>query len=123
LIHIITLYSVRVEVVDPFVHSIGRGGEWYMLSRAVAPALISTDLLQHEPSAAVPFLSASSVQFVCLDFWISPESYQRACQSPACQALLLARRQMADSAFEFGAFSFPKRVDAEIVGVPAVVRN
>lgn len=123
MIYVITLYSVRAEAVGPFVRSIGRGGEWYTLSRALAPALIATDLLQHEQSAAAPFLSASSVLFVCLDFWISPEFYQRVCQSPAWQALLLARRQMADSAFEFGAFSFPKRVDAEILGMPEVVLN
>jgi len=124
MIHVITLYSVRVEAVGAFVRSIGRGGQWYTLSRAAAPAaLIGTDLLQHEPSAAAPFLSASSVLFVCIDFWISREAYQRACLNPALQSLLLARRQMAASVFEFGAFSFPKRVDAEISGMPVEVWN
>lgn len=124
MIHVITLYSVRTEAVSAFVRSVGRGGEWCTLSRAAAPAaLIGTDLLQHGLSAAAPFLSASSVSFVCIDFWISRDAYQRACQNPAFQRLLLACRQMAASIFEFGAFSFPKRVDAEISGMPVEVWN
>jgi hypothetical protein len=123
MIYVITLYSVRAEAVAPFVRSIGRGGEWYTLSRALAPALLATDLLQHEPSAAAPFLSGSSVLFVCLDFWISHSVYQRACQSPDCQRLFLDRRLLADCAFEFGAFSFPKRMDEEILGMPTEVWN
>jgi hypothetical protein len=124
MIYVITLYSVRAEGVGPFVRSIGRDGEWYSLSRALAPTtLIATDLLQHEPSAVAPFLSGSSVLFVCIDFWISREAYRRACQSPACQSLFLARREMTASAFEFGAFSFPKRLNAEIRGMSAEVWN
>jgi hypothetical protein len=119
MIHVVTLYSVRVEAVGRFVGSIGWGGEWCTLSRAVAPALIASDLLQHEPSANASFLSASTVLFVCLDFWISLEAYQRGRQSPDCQRLFVARRQMAASAFEFGAFCFPNRADAEIAGMPA----
>ena len=123
MIYVITFYSVRAEAVGPFVRSIGWGGEWYTLSRAVAPALIATDLLQHEPSTASPFRSSSSVLFVCLDFWISHEAYKRACQSPACQSLFLARRSMAASALDFGGFHFPKQVDAEILGTPSLVQN
>jgi len=123
MIDVITLYSVRAEVVGPFVRSLGWGGDWYTLARALAPEMIASDLLQHETTGVAPLLSSSSVLFLCLDFWTSREAYQRACQSPACQALLLARRQMADCAFEFGAFSFPKQADTEILAMPAVVRN
>jgi hypothetical protein len=123
MIHVITLYSVRPDAVGSFVRSIGRDGECFALSRVVGPALLASDLLQHEPSAAAPFLSASSVLFVCIDFWISREAYQRACLNPAFQSLILARRQMAASVFEFGAFSVPKRVDAEISGMSVEVWN
>ncbi len=121
--YVITLYSVRSETVSHFVRSIGRDGEWHSQSRAVAPALIATDLLQHEPSASGPFLSPSSVLLVCLDFWISREAYLRAFQSAECQQLFLDRRMMAESAFEFGPFCNPKRLDPLIAATSSEVWN
>jgi len=66
-----------------------------------------------------PFLSRTSILFVCLDFWVSPEAYRRAFQRPAIQALLDARRQMASCAFELGAFGFPAAMDTETLAPPA----
>jgi hypothetical protein len=121
--YVITLYSVRAEAVGHFVRSVGRDGEWNSQSRAIASGLIATDLLQHETSASAPFLSPSSVLFVCLDFWMSRQAYVRACQSADCQNLFLQRRLMASSAFEFGPFSFPKRSDPMIAATSAEVWN
>jgi hypothetical protein len=122
--YVITIYGVRPERAGLFVRSMSRDGEWYSLSRALAPTtLIATDTLRHEPSAAAPFLLGSSVLFVCIDFWISRAAYQQACQSPDCQSLFIERRRMAESAFEFGAFSFPGRVDAETVDMPTEAWN
>jgi hypothetical protein len=121
--YVITLYSVRAEAVASFVHSVGRDGEWYSQSRAVASGLIATDLLHHEPSNSAPLLLGSSVLFVCLDFWVTLEAYQRARESSDCQRLFLERRQMAESAFEFGAFSPSKRSDVALAVVPAKAWN
>ena len=119
MLHVITLYAVAAEADDPFVRSIRRGGEWHTLALSLAPALIATDLLERHASPAPPFLSNSSVLFVCLDFWHSHDAYCRVRQSPACQALLLGRRRMAISAFELGTFFFPSPISAESLD-PAV---
>jgi hypothetical protein len=123
MLHVITLYAVAAESAGAFARTIRKGGQWHTLSRDLAPALIATDLLEHEASPAPPFLSSSSVLFVCLDFWTCPEAYRRACQNPACRALLVARRQMASSAFELGAFSFPAEVDLESPALGAARLN
>jgi hypothetical protein len=113
-----TLYSVPAEAAAPFVRSIRMDGEWHILARNLAPALIATDLLEQQSSPMPPFLSRSSILFVCLDFWSSPEAYRRACRQPACQALLDARRRMATSAFELGAFAFPAAQNTETLASP-----
>ncbi len=118
MLHVMTLYSVPAEAVGPFVRSIRMGGEWHTLARNLAPALVATDLLEQQSSPMPPFLSRSSILFVCLDFWSSSEAYRRACQQPACQALLLARRRMATSAFELGAFAFPTAQGRETLTPP-----
>jgi hypothetical protein len=118
MLHVMTLYSVPAEAVSPFVRSIRMGGEWHTLARNLAPALIATDLLEQQSSPMPPFLCRSLVLFVCLDFWSSVEAYRRACQQPACQALLDARRGMASSAFELGAFAFPAAQDRETLAPP-----
>ena len=105
MLYVVTLYSVPDFVADSFVRSIRQGGELYALAHCPAPELIGTDILEHQESTASP--SLSSVLFLCLDFWISPQAYRRACSSLAVQHLLLARRRMANSAFELGAFAFP----------------
>jgi hypothetical protein len=94
------------------------GGEWHTLVRKLAPALIATDLLEQQSSPMPPFLCRSSILFVCLDFWSSAESYRRAYQQPAYQALLDARRRMASSAFELGAFAFPAAMNTETLAPP-----
>ncbi len=123
MLHVITLYSVAAEAADPFVRSIRWGGEWHTLARSLAPALSATDLLERQSSPMPPFLSRSSVLFVCLDFWSSAEAYRRACRQPALQALLLARRRMASSAFELGEFCFPAPIEIESLVPPAAARG
>lgn len=118
MLHVITLYSVPTGTADAFVRSVR--GQWHTLARSLAPALVATELLQHELSPAPPFFSNSSALFACLDFWTSPDAYRRACLNPPCRALFLARRQMASSAFELGAFAFPGTVDSESLASAAV---
>ncbi|MGA2351343.1 MAG: hypothetical protein ABSF70_12990 [Terracidiphilus sp.] len=122
MLHVISLYSVAASSAAPFVHSI-RTGEWHTLARRVAPALVATDLLERQLSPMPPFLSRSSTLFICLDFWSSPEAYRRASQQPACQALLVARRQMASSTFELGEFCFPAPIELESMVPQAVARS
>jgi hypothetical protein len=105
MLYVVTLYSVQSFAAESFVRSLRRGGELYSFAHCLAPELIATDILQHQASTATP--SLSSTLFICLDFWISPGAYRRACSSLAVQHLLLARRRMANSAFELGAFAFP----------------
>jgi len=81
MLHVMTLYFVAPEAAGPFVRSIRRGGEWHGLARSITPALVATDLLERQPFPTPPFLSRSSILFVCLDFWSSPEASCRACQS------------------------------------------
>lgn len=99
MLYVVTLYSVSVEAAHAFETSVRRGGEWQTLARRFAPELIATDVLLRRPDSPIPL-------FLCLDFWSSPEAYLRSCRSPLHQALLAARRQLADSAFELGAFTF-----------------
>lgn len=123
MLHVITLYSIAPEAVGAFVCSIRRGGQWQALARSLAPDLIATDLLEHQTSAMPPFVSTSSTLFVCIDFWASAEAYRRSCRQPGFQALLLARRRMAGSAFELGAFSSPGPEGAETQASPAAALN
>ena len=105
MLYVVTLYSVQSFAADAFVRSIRQGGELYALAHCLAPELICTDILEHQESTASP--SLSSVLFLCLDFWISPEAYRRACSSLVVQHLLMARRRTVSSSFELGAFAFP----------------
>jgi hypothetical protein len=117
MLHVITLFSVSADAAGPFAHSIQRG-EWHTLSRSFAPSLIATDLLELQPPPEPQF--RSPVLFLCIYFWSSPAAYRRACQQPASQALLLARRQMAGCAVELGEFCFPKPLEIEDLVAPAV---
>jgi hypothetical protein len=103
-LHVLTLFAVQADTVSPFVRYIR--GDWHNLSRRVAPALIATDLLEQHPATGHSLLSPSARLFIALDFWATPEAYRRACRSPECQDLLLERRMLANSCFEFGAFEF-----------------
>jgi hypothetical protein len=68
-VHVATLYSVRPEVADNFIHFV-RAGDWHRVARLVAPDLIAYDLLQHQ--------SSPTPLFLCIDFWDSREKYLRA---------------------------------------------
>ena len=121
MLYVVTLYSVPPFAADSFVRSIRQGGELYALAHCLAPELIGTDILEHEASTASP--SLSSVLFLCLDFWISPEAYRRACSSLAVQHLHLARRRMVSSSFELGAFFFPAPTEIKSTSEPPAVRG
>lgn len=120
MLHVLTLFSVSPEAEDPLVNAIRRGGEWHSLARGLMPDLIATDLLEQQSSATPPFLSSSSILYICMDIWNSPDAYRRACQLPACQALFCARRRMAKFAFELGAFCSPEPIGIERVVSPGV---
>lgn len=105
-IHVATLYSVQPEAADAFVRSIVAGGDWHSVARRVAPDLVASDLLQHQ--------SSSSPVFLCIDFWVSPERYQRARESPVYEPLFSMRNQMAAATIELGAFVFPAHAEKEV---------
>lgn len=104
MLYVVTLYSVAAEAADSFVASLHRDAGWQTLARRIAPELIATDILRHLPDSNAPL-------FICFDFWATTEAYLRACRSPLLQALFATRRQLADSAFEIGAFAFPNLPD------------
>ncbi len=101
MLHVITLFTVP-DGEKAFVDSLRMNGDWQTLARRIAPDLIGTDLLRHQLSPL----------YLCHDFWTSPIAYFHAARSPAVQHLLLARRVMAESAFELGAFSFPASAES-----------
>ena len=115
----VTLYSVQSFAAESFVRSVRQGGELYALAHCLAPQLIGTDILKHRASTDSP--PPSSALFLCLDFWISPEVYRRACSSLAGQRLLLARRRMVSSSFELGAFFFPAPTEIKSTSEPPAV--
>lgn len=100
-----TLFSIHnSNTEDLFIRSLRQGGAWHTAARQVVPELVGTDLLRHRDDAP-------SALFLCLDFWASREAYLLGCQSPAVCSLFTARRALADSSFDFGAFEFAKLPD------------
>jgi hypothetical protein len=100
-----SLFSVNNQNArDFFVRSVRRGGSWQTAACRVAPELIELDVLEH-------LEDAPRTLYLCLDLWKSAEAYHRACFCPEVQCLLLARRQLADSSFELGAFAFSSAPD------------
>jgi len=110
---LITLYAVSVEMADAFVRALRCGGEWHTLARQLAPALIGTDALVRQPSSLPPFLRGAAQFIICLDFWASQDSFERAHRQGVCQALDRSRRGLAQSVLPFGAFSFPSQIRIE----------
>ena|ERR1017187_396123 len=106
-VHVATLYQVNAEAVDAFVREIRVGGDWHRVARRVAPDLIASDLLQHK--------SSPSPVFLCIDFWVSREKYQRVRESPAYERLFNLRHQMAEATIELGAFAFPAPTETAAV--------
>ena len=111
MLQVVTLFSVPEETAVTFANSIRRGGDWHIHACRFSPDLISTDLLEHLESSRPFLVKSSSRLYLTIDFWSSHEAYLRAERSPEFQALLLARRRMATSAFEFGAFNFPTVIE------------
>jgi hypothetical protein len=100
-----SLLSIKDQSArDFFVRSVRRGGNWQATACRVAPELIELDVFEHLED--VP-----GSLYLCLDLWKSAEAYHRACCSPEVQDLFLARRQLADSSFELGAFALATSPD------------
>ena len=107
MLHVLTLFSVPEESAAFFTQSIRRGGDWHTHACQFSPDWIATDLLEHLESSRPFLVKSSSRLYLTIDFWSSHEAYLRAERSPEFHALLLARRRMATSAFELGAFDLP----------------
>jgi hypothetical protein len=104
MLHVITLFTVPDDE-EKFVRSLCKNGDWHILARRIAPELVATDLLRHRLSPL----------YICHDFWTTPEGYFLGLRSHALQNLFLARRQMAATCFELGAFEFPALADCMTV--------
>ena len=89
---------------DFFVRTIRRGGSWQTAACRIAPELIELNILEHMEDAPKAI-------YLCLDLWKTAKAYHNACCSPEVQHLLLARRLLADSSFELGAFAFTAAED------------
>ncbi len=100
-----SLFSVRDRHArDLFVRAIRRGGSWQTAACRIAPELIELDIFEHVEDAPKAI-------YLCLDLWKSTAAYHSACCSSEVQNLLLARRLLADSSFELGAFAFASAKD------------
>jgi len=88
-----------------FVRSVRRGGSCQATACRIAPELIELDIFEHMEDAPKAI-------YLCLDLWKSTEAYHRACCSSEVQNLLLARRLLADSSFDLGAFAFASAEDS-----------
>ena len=101
-----SLFSVKDRNArDFFVRSVRRGGSWQASACRIAPELIELDVFEHMEDAPKAI-------YLCLDLWTSTEAYHSACCSSEVQNLLLARRLLADSSFELGAFAFASAGDS-----------
>ncbi len=101
-----SLFSLKDQNArDFFVRSGRRGGSWQASACRIAPELIELDVFEHMEDAPKAI-------YLCLDLWTSTEAYHIACCSSEVQSLLLARRLLADSWFELGAFAFASAEDS-----------
>jgi hypothetical protein len=97
---VVSLFSItNREARELFIRSLSRGGSWQNTAFHIAPQLISLEVFEHLDDG-------SDSLCLCLDLWKSKEAYYCACHSSQVQSLLLARRRLADSSFELGAFTF-----------------
>jgi hypothetical protein len=106
-IHAATLYTVHAEAADAFVRSVRAGGDWHRLARRVSPDLVASDLPLHQ--------SSPSPLFLCIDFWVSRERYQRERKSPVYEPLFSMRHQMAAATIELGVFAFTAPAEKNMV--------
>ena len=111
---VVSLFTVKNrETREFFVRSLRRGGSWQSTALRVAPQMLNFELFEHlDDGADAPYL--------CLELWMSVEAYYSACQSPEIQSLFLARRQLADSSFELGAFAYSVNPDTGDTTPPCV---
>lgn len=98
MIHSATVFLVADDALPAFIESNRTHGLFRQLVQQLQPALVATDLLQ---SATRQNL------LLTIDYFISPQAYQRCLRSPAYETLLRFRRNMAVLAIQLGAFSFP----------------
>ena len=109
-----SLFSVKDRNArDFFVHSVRRGGSWQATASRIAPELIELDVFEHMEDAPKAI-------YLSLDLWTSTEAYHLACCSSEVRNLLLARRLLADSSFELGAFAFTAAEDSGDAPRPCV---
>jgi hypothetical protein len=100
-----SLFSVKNRNArDFFVGSARHGGSWQTAACRIAPDLIELDVFE-------PIQDGPKAIYLCLDLWKSAEAYHRACFCPEVQTLFLARRHLADSSLELGAFAFASTSD------------
>jgi len=111
---VVSLFTVKNrETREFFVRSLRRGGSWQSAAHSVAPQLLNFEVLEHQNDGA-------DAPYLCLELWMSAEAYYCACQSPEIQSLFLARRQLADSSFELGAFAYSANPDAGDTTLPSL---
>lgn len=97
---VVSLFTVKDQKArESFIHSLRRGGSWQDTALRVAPQLINLETFEH-------LSDRGDSLCLCLDLWRSTEAYYCACHSAEVQSLLLARRLLADSVLELGAFTF-----------------
>ena len=102
-----SLFSIKDRNArDFFVRTIRRGGNWQTAACRIAPELIELDIFEHMEGAP-------KAVYLCLDLWKSTEAYHNACRNSEVQNLFLARRLLADSSFELGAFAFTAAEEPE----------
>lgn len=104
---VVSLFTVKNRKArEFFIHSLRRGGSWQNTALRVAPQLINLETFEHLGECGDSLC-------LCLDLWKSTEAYFCASHSAEVQSLLLVRRQLADSAFELGAFTFATTSETE----------
>ena len=102
---VVSLFTVKSrEAREFFVRSLRRGGSWQTTALRIAPQILDIEVFEHLDDDA-------DALCLCLDLWKSTEAYFRACRLPEVQSLFLARRELADSSFELGAFAYSVRPD------------
>jgi hypothetical protein len=99
MIHSANVYFVADDALPAFIKNTRTEGSLCgQLSRQLRPALVATDLLQNATRQNL---------LLTIDYFISPQDYQRCLRSPSYETLLRFRQNMSVVAIQLGAFSFP----------------
>ena len=98
MIHSATVFLVADDALSAFIESNRTHGLFRQLAQQLQPALVATDLLQNATRQNL---------LLTIDYFISPQAYQRCLRSPAYETLLRFRQNMSVVAIKLGVFSFP----------------